>query len=235
MPLIRNHRQSPADLEHWATMEMFDRRLGRDPRLDRKADDAARVLLAFRDAGGPGYVGVSWGKDSVVVADIACRAGMGWPLVWVRMKGVENPDCPLVRDAFLALHPGATYDEIEVDYDPAARRTSAPGFEVAAARHGDRYASGVRAEEAGYRKLRMRHHGLATARTCAPIGWWSGVEIFAYLERHALPVHPAYGCTMGGTYDRIRVRVGAIGGERGTMFGRREWEQRYYPDALGSR
>ena len=58
----------------------------------------------------------------------------------------------------------------------------------------------------------MRRNGTASAATCRPIGWWTGADVFAYLARHDLPIHPAYACTMASAYDRDRVRVGTIGG-----------------------
>jgi len=92
--------------------------------------------------------------------------------------------------------------------------------------------SGVRGEESGVRKLRMRRWGTSSERTCAPIGWWCGGDVFAYLHQHDLPVHPAYAMSFGGTLDRNRIRVASLGGERGTGFGRRDWEHRYYRDAF---
>lgn len=76
----------------------------------------------------------------------------------------------------------------------------------------------------------MRIHGVATSRTCRPIGWWSSADVWAYLARHDLPVHPAYAMTLGGRLERDRIRVHSIGGEDGASFGRVEWEDRYYGD-----
>lgn len=223
--LIASPRLSRADIDAWAARERTDARtsaLGRD--RDATALDVLRVFVAGRR----GYVGVSWGKDSVVVADLAIRAGIDWPLVWVRVEGRENPDCPAVRDAFLAIHPGARYDEIVA----AAGRdlTSGDGFAEAVQRHGPAHVSGVRGEESRTRALRMRRWGTDTANTCAPIGWWTGAEVFAYLYRRGLPAHPAYAMSRGGLLDRDRLRVASLGGDRGTGMGRREWELHYYPE-----
>ena len=107
---------------------------------------------------------------------------------------------------------------------------------VAAQRYGDRYLSGVRADESAARKRRMKGHGASTKRTCAPIGWWTGLDVFAYLVANDLPIHPAYACTMNGTLDPVRVRVTPIGGARGNRpgdeRGRSEWEERYYGEEL---
>lgn len=189
------------------------------------------AVRAFAN-GDPCYCGVSWGKDSVVVAHLVRRAAPKIPLVWVRVKPIENPHCVLVRDAFLGAHPGP-YTEIEEhcfhdDLGWHATGTLERGFARAAALSGARHVSGVRAQESTARRLRMMTHGESTAMTCAPIGWWSGEHVFAYLSKHDLPVHPAYAMTHGGVLDRIRIRVSSLGGERGTGKGRREWEQTYY-------
>lgn len=199
-------------------------------RLAAKAESAASAIAEFAQAG-PCYVSCSWGKDSTVLAHIIASRAMRLPLVWVRVVPVENPDCPLVRDAFIARW-AVDYHEIKVDYDRKARRTSLPGFQEAARRFGDRYVSGVRGAESRTRSLRMASVGISSARTCAPIGHWSTAEVFAYLYTHDLPIHPAYAQSAGGMYDREWLRVGALGGERGRGHGRRDWEQRYYPIEL---
>jgi phosphoadenosine phosphosulfate reductase len=232
--LIRSPKHSPADLGEWARLEKYDVVLAGSPGLARKERKALADVRAFA-AAGPCYLGVSWGKDSVVTADIACRGDLNVPLVWVRVEPIANPDCVVVRDAFLATHPGARYEEVEIWCTKDGRGWHATGtlergFTEAASRHGDRHVSGVRAEEAGYRKMRMRVHGTVSRRTCAPIGWWSGADVFAYLAKYNLPVHPAYAMSFGGVVERSRLRVSSLGGERGTGFGRRDWESRYYPE-----
>lgn len=235
MPLIPSPRHSDADLREWRRLEAFDAVLSRSQALARKEERALESLRAFA-AAGPCYVGVSWGKDSVVVAHLAVRAGVG-PIAWFPAGIMENPDCALVRDAFLAMFPGVDYREIEasgpvIGPDVTGHDGAQREFEIASRSLGDRYVSGVRAEESRVRQLRMGRWGESTANTCAPIGWWTGEDVFAYLHKHALPVHPAYAMTFGGTLERKRVRVGTIGGYRGTGRGRREWERHYYADAL---
>lgn len=239
--LIASPRHTARDLERWAELIRVDRVLAASERLTQKTEKATLALRDFLLAQRC-YLGVSWGKDSVVVAHIAAMvARAGGPvaqLVWVRVRGIENPDCPLVRDAFLARF-AMPYDEIEVDEPewrrgPSAptKRTSAEGFAIAAERYGDAYISGVRGAESAGRRKRMTHWGTTTKRTCAPIGWWQAADVYAYLERHDLPVHPAYACLGGGLWDREWLRVSSLGGERGTAFGRAEWERTYYGDVV---
>ncbi len=236
--LIPSPRHTRADLEHWRRCEALDReylkRCG--ARLDRLTVEAVRVIEAFA-AEGPCYVGCSWGKDSTVLAHLASLASPSAPVIWFPAGAVENPDCALVRDAFIARF-SVEYREIE-----AAELVWADGehdgaqaaFIRASRAVAPRYISGVRAEESGVRELTMRRNGTASAATCRPIGWWTGADVFGYLARHDLPIHPAYACTMAGAYDRDRVRVGTIGGRCGTGRGRAEWERRYYPQQITAR
>jgi len=193
-------------------------------------------MLSFTGAG-RGYAGVSWGKDSVVIAGLIARMVPRWPLVWIRVEPIVNPDCLLVRDAFLAAHPAVRYEEI-VEWCTRdatgwhATGTLERGFRTAALRYGARYLSGIRAEESGIRKLRVAKYGLLAANTCAPLGWWTGDDVWAYTLAHGLPVHPAYACTLDGSLDPSRIRVASLGGKRGTGRGREEWERRYYADEL---
>jgi len=235
--LIASPRHTPEDLRVWATRERFDDRLGWSAVMDRRIESARDAIIDFASHG-PCYLGVSWGKDSVVVAALAIASGVHVPLVWVRVEAVSNPDCVLVRDTFLARFPHVEYAEITI----ACRRdrTGRPvgtgrletGFAQASERFGHRYISGVRSEESGARALREAVYGIATERTCAPITRWSGGEVFAYLYREGLPVHPAYACSFGGALDRERIRVSSLGGQRGTGHGRREWEWAYYRDEM---
>ncbi|MBA3844555.1 MAG: phosphoadenosine phosphosulfate reductase family protein [Actinobacteria bacterium] len=249
--LIRSARHTARDIAQWDANESVDAIVATSRKLSERTAVALDDMAAFA-ALGRCYVGVSWGKDSVVVAHLAATLsrlrGLRIPIVWVRREPVDNPECSVVRDAFMRAH-GMWLDlhEIRVDCerDPlrpecwwpvgvtARTATSRPkqiGFARAAAAHGDRYISGVRAAESGQRVSRMRSYGVSTARTCAPIGWWSTAEVFAYLLGHALPVHPAYAYTAGGMYQRDRLRVGSIGSHHGQGHGRAEWEMRYYPE-----
>jgi phosphoadenosine phosphosulfate reductase len=231
MPLLPSARHTPADLDAWARLERLDRIRAADGRWPRREAAAMDAIRAFF-AAGRGYVGVSWGKDSVVVAHLARRVDPTIPLVWVHERPVANPDCPTVRDAFLAAFPGP-YDEIDAwcrqDADGwHATGTIEAGFAEADRRHGARHVSGIRGKESGTRTMRMRTYGTTTANTCAPIGWWSGPDVFAYLCRHDLPVHPAYAMSRGGLLDRERLRVSSLGRRHGTGHGRRDWELTYY-------
>lgn len=235
--LLASPRHSAADLEAWQRTIRTAELHAQLKSFRRQLDRTTAALMSFTGAG-RGYVGVSWGKDSVVIAHLIATLCPRWPLVWVRVEPIANPDCELVRDEFLGNH-SVVYDEIVVhcSHDSAgwhASGTLERGFSAATQRHGERYVSGIRAEESGIRKLRVAKHGLTGRNTCAPIGWWSAWDVWAYLHSRRLPIHPAYACTMDGHLDPGRIRVASLGGRRGDGMGRAEWERRYYGQELAA-
>lgn len=228
--LIDSPRITPADRAVWARHEFYDRIAARDPRWPVREERARRVIADFL-ARGPAFVGVSWGKDSVVVAHLAIQVDPGIPLRrMVRDRPVpgrpENPDCDRVEEAFLDRFPHVDYEVYPVRADVLDR------LAVMDRELGGRHISGVRAEESTERRISAAVHGDATARACRPILRWSTADVFAYLYRHELPVHPAYAMTGGGAWSRERIRVHELGGDHGRGAGRWEWERLYYGDVL---
>ncbi len=211
----------------------------RQTRAHQRAVDAAKRALAEFASAGDGYVSVSWGKDSCAVLLLADEVLPTWPVVHVRIQPVENPDCVFVRDAYLRMLPGLAqrYTEISVRCIPKystqrydTNQAYAQGFAQADKLFGGRHVSGVRRDESAIRKLTIRMNGLVSKNTCRPIGRWSGSDVFASLAD--APLHPAYPCSQDGIVPRERVRVNNLWGLYVEEFGRAEWEQRYYRDAL---
>ena len=249
MTLIRTARHTAPDLEQWEVDERTDALFAARWDWDARISAALDEMQTFASEG-PCYAGVSWGKDSLVIADLVRklreRRNVEVPLVWVHRVPIDNPECPLVQKRFADLSGMSVHEErvecvrdahhpenwwaADVPERNARSRPKQVGFARVASRFGDRFISGVRAAESGARTLRMRRFGVSTGRTCAPIGWWPTAAVFAYLLREDLPVHPAYGYTSGGLYARDRIRVGSIGGPHGRGHGRAEWERRYYPE-----
>jgi phosphoadenosine phosphosulfate reductase len=231
--LIPSSRHTRKDLELWSLLESTDKLHANSGEFRRRHVEALNAIIAFTDDR-PFYVGVSWGKDSVVVAHLVRCIMPTAPLVHLRQEPFDNPDTIFVRDEFLKQFPATPYREIVVDYrdlppDPTlAEREGDRRFFEAFKQVGHRHISGVRAVESGVRKIRMRRWGLESPNTLAPIGWWPTVDVFAYLAEHDLPVHPAYACLGGGRWQRERIRVDALCGEGGIQFGRAEWEREYY-------
>lgn len=241
MSLIDSPRLTARDRDRWATLARYDGALAARLPLGAMADRARAVITDFATA--PCYASTSWGKDSTVVAHLAATSGTVLPLVYVRMRRWENPDCLAVRDRFLeAFGHLVDYCEYWVDGGPRwweadvsdLKSGSHVGRQFAEAerQHGHRHISGVRAEESRMRAMAMGRWGEAGPHAARPIGRWSAVEVFAYLHAHDLPIHPAYAMSMGGAHDRRWLRVSPIGGITQAHKQRAAWEAAYYPELV---
>lgn len=241
--LIPSPRHRPADLALWAELEAADRaNAGRSALATR----VQRSVMAIREfvAAGPCYAGTSWGKESVALCHLLRSAAPGVPLVHLRPTN-HNPDCDAVRDAYFARWPGQSYSEVAVDYgrvhaagltDQAQDRATDRAWYAAIRESGRPFAGrhllGIRAGESFGRRLRCRIWGESSPNGCAPLAWWTTAEVFAYLARHGLPVHPAYAMLGGGRWPRERLRTAEIGDTHGKGSGRAAWEREYYGDVL---
>ena len=246
MALIDSPRITSEDRAAWDRLARYDAQFARDPRWPAREEKARQVIRDFA-AAGPCYASTSWGKDSTCMSHLVATSGVRLPLVYVRMETWENPDCLLVRDAFLARYGD------QVDYreywvtggarwwehrDPAQMRqggshVSARTFREAEQEFGTtRYISGVRGEESRTRGRAMARWGEAGPGACRPIGRWTAVDVYAYLHRHDLPIHPAYALSYSGALDRRWIRVSPLGGISAADKQRAGWEARYYPDVV---
>ena len=237
--LIESDRHTPGDLVAWATLSAADAARGRSIHMRRIESSALRAVERFLRDPSECYASVSWGKDSVVVAHLVRRVEPTVPLVHVTRRAgealryrngvatcrIQNPDCDAVRDAFLALWPMPYCERERVVGDESSYAHIVREF-------GDRRIMGIRSSESGTRALSAKTHGISTKNVCRPILNWSTDDVFAYLARHDLPVHPAYAMSMSGELDRSVLRVASIGGHQGVGMGRRAWERRYYRDCL---
>lgn len=237
--LIPSFRHKQGDLELWQQFEQADLVLGKP--IQTKVKQSIDHISKFHKEGLVGYCGVSWGKDSTVVAEL-CRlffveTGFKIPLVFVRVEPNLNPDCDLVRDAFLTRWPNAEYHEIKVICKYENRnwnivKAHKDGFKQANQQFGERRISGVRASESGERTLSARVHGVNSVLSCRPILYWQAKHVYSFLAVMGLPVHPAYAMLGEGRWDRDRIRVAALGGVRGDGVGRIQWEKEYYGDII---
>lgn len=233
MSLIVTSKHSRRDLEAWGRIEREAKATSATLEYSGLVDEAKGAVDGFQAIGG-GYLGVSWGKDSMVVAHMTRPHDT--PMVWVRIDPMANPECAIVRDRFLARFP-SVYVEIP---SPCRRGngtwhatgTLERGFAMAAERFGDRHISGVRGEESSVRRLTVRRNGTLSRSTCRPLAHWRAIHVFTYMIQHELPIHPAYGYTMDGVLDPRRLRVDTLGCKFGDGMGRAEWESRYYRERL---
>lgn len=233
--LIPSHRHTAEDLAQWGENARGDILHGNRPAMSKRMSDAIRCVQEFADAG-PCYCSVSWGKDSVAVAELVSLSGWHIPLVWIKVDPVANPDCDAVRDAFLSCR-NIDYHEIVVKcrrdrHGWHATGTLEAGFKEAVKRFGKRHISGLRANESAGRSISCATDGKSTKNSCRPLAWWGVEDVMGFLALRNLPVHPAYAMLGGGRWERDHIRVASLGGKRGDGFGRAQWESEYYGDVL---
>jgi len=235
MGLIPVESHTDADIEHWNRLRMADMAHAQSDELSRKVNQSMEEIQSFAESKKSVYVSVSWGKDSVVTAHLACRALECPTLVHVKVWPIYNPYCDAVAQNFVARH-DVQYQQIVVHMGSHEKGwrfegTMMDGFDHAHDSFGD-HISGMRREESGVRKIRFNRWGLSSPNTCAPIGWWSTQDVFSYLKAHDLPIHPAYAMTRGGQMDRSEIRVDVLGDTRGQQYGRLDWEKQYYSNRM---
>jgi phosphoadenosine phosphosulfate reductase len=230
--LIPSHRHTTEDLALWAEHEAADRVHGMT--LDGKIQRSFDCIRLFAER--PCYAGVSWGKDSVVLAHLIAISGMQIPCAWFEIVPIANPDCRAVQDAFLGTW-HIDYHIIQKSCYHDRHGWHATGTLEAAQRDarrqfGSRYMIGVRADESSIRTLSCRRNGIITDNSCRPLAWWTAQDVMGYLARFDLPTHPVYAMLGSGRYDRWWLRVASLGGRRGDGIGRAQWEREYYGDIL---
>ena len=231
--LIHSPRHTAEDLELWRDYEAAD--LAHGKTLMSKADRSMEAIEDFVATGGV-YAGISWGKDSTVLAHLIYSTGLQVPQAWFRVEPIRSPECTDVRDNFLSRF-AIDYHEIVRWCSRDAKGWHASGTLESAAKEaeltfGRRRILGIRADESGDRKMTCLVNGVSSANSCRPLAWWTSRDIMGYLATFDLPVHPAYAMLGGGRYDRDHLRVASIGGIRGRGIGRDEWEREYYGDVL---
>jgi phosphoadenosine phosphosulfate reductase len=233
MGLIASPRHRPRDLDQWSRLERtLDARVAKSPRLEARERAALDDICAFTVRCPQCCIAASWGKDSVVLAHLCWRAEIRRPLVHVAHDD-DNPDSPAVRDAFLARWPMEYHELMVCDEEGDDDLSWAASCRAFFAEMNSRWPtrlSGLRAEESSARKMRAKIWGISSPNTCAPLQNWRVTDVFGYLCKHDLPVHPVYAMLGEGRWERATLRVDVLGGRRGTEFGRAEWERLYYPE-----
>lgn len=242
--LIITERHTKEDLELWKDYEEVDLIYYKTNNMKLKEERSINAIFNFLK-NGDAYIGVSWGKDSVTVADLAIRNGINLSIVHLYCVPSHNKECDLVRDEFLKKYSDIDYYEFICDYgdiysknypdhiqDKLTDKIWYATWKTVEEKISKRHISGVRAKESGVRKLRMMRWGENTKKTCAPIGWWSTQDVFSYLAKYDLPIHSNYAMLGNGRYDRNFIRVAEIGDIHGNEYSRNLWEREYYGDIL---
>ena len=234
--LLNNNRQLPEDLDFWKEIEYKYRLYYQinQHKLKRKEKKSIELIKLFYDRHKDCYASISWGKDSTLLAYLIYLSGCDIPLIQV-VCSTTNPDNELVRDSFLNQFP---LRYLEIEGDDSADENSYKQSEITkffsplTKRFGEHKLLGIRADESDVRKIQLlKYHGISN-NSCHPIIEWKIDDVFAYILRFNLPLHPVYAMTKGGLLDYKTLRVDTIGDIRGATTGRKEWEKLYYPDIL---
>lgn len=212
-------------------------------------DDAHRIVQqALERYGEPAAVGVSGGKDSVAMCHIVaqyCRPTIIW-----NDSGLELPESEsVVRDLAqrlgltVVVARGADALAMQVALGPEQSRMQVRQIDetciAAPVRDALREIGakvefvGLRAKESRRRKMVLAKYGpiYESKRWGCAIAWpmrrWSAADVFAYIDEHNLPLHPAYARTEWAERDSIRVSW-AWDPSRERL-GEMEYLRRYYP------
>ena len=237
--LIFCDRHKPEDLKHWEAHETCDLYHAESKGFKYRLDKTLSIIKEYMSNNRFYYIGVSWGKDSVVLAHMIHTLKIGRPLfVYIRMIDNENPYSVIVRDAFLSKY-DINYKEESYSYKNAPYAWFKNGKPVRwyqilnemRLKHGA-HVTGIRKDESAKRKMRFIGHGRESINSFAPFEFFTVKDIFAYLKTNNLPIHPNYAMLGGGRYERDRLRVASLGNKEGDGIGRAEWEKEYYPDIL---
>ena len=232
--LIRSPRLSAHDIAEWERVSQYDHLISRTEAYRRSVEDAELAIVRWT-RGRKGYVGVSWGKDSVCLASMCLELIPHWPLVWVAPRPMEQPDCYAVRDAFMRKHPSARYHEIVAEAEPNdiggyhTEDAVDRGFLQAHKAHGSARISGIRATESRLRTMVQRISGGDDRYALSPMMDWDISVVWGMLSVRDLPIHPAYAMLHGGGNDRDHLRVGSMSIHHGGPV-KKGWEDVYYPE-----
>ena len=238
--LIASPRHTEKDLIHWRHLLAQDYLHMRSKTYRTHVDQTKSIIDEFVSRKERFYISISWGKDSVVLADMMWKAGARCKYIYVRNLAREPEGNIEVRDTCLQLYPQMDYQEISYDYadadetyfDRKGRPHKWQNILSELQQDYGCHVTGIRYDESAKRKRRFIFNGIETVNSFAPFRWINCADIFAYLLENDLPVHPNYAMTGGGIWDKYRIRVAAIGNKEGDGMGRLQWEQRYYLDIL---
>jgi phosphoadenosine phosphosulfate reductase len=174
------------------------------------------------------YCMSSWGKDSVVVSHFCALAGI--TIIHIKTKRT-HPLCDTVQDEFCKKVKCEIIVINESKYGNNWKHWG-DGIKIASKKYPGKTITGLRGDESGIRSLSKRIYGTSCNNFCRPIISWTADDVFSYLHQHDLPIHPNYAMVGGGRWERGRIRVSSLLGERGNGIGRKEWEEEYYSDEI---
>lgn len=199
----------------------------RRPQFRAKVDQAL-ATIAEALAIAPAYVACSWGKDSLVAADIAATLTPD-----ILVAHVTGPNAEMLNNysevaaAFQQMYPQVKYQVLGGDGRPSWDVFgTTPGLPNMAL-------LGLRAEEATYRRISLKKYGMihqykSGAWRCCPLAWWSWKDVWAYIVSRDLAYLNSYDHPQ--EESRSLSRTSSVTTRRGEQFGRMERLKRVSPE-----
>jgi len=230
--LVNSNRFKDGDIEHFQELEKLDlmHYESNQEKMNKIENESMDYIKKFSENKNC-FIGVSWGKDSMVCLDLIVRLKLNIPVIHFREYKIENPETYSVRDLFLKKN-DIDYKEILIDTEYFHQDKY---FIKKVNEHNKNYSgriTGIRMQESATRKISGLVHGVNTENVCRPILSWSNQQVFSYLVYYNLLIHPNYGMSNNGFFKRDRLRVDSLTGFGGNGGGRKEWEEMYYSDVL---
>ena len=228
--LIKCSRHTEKDINMWESYCEFDILyfLINERKIKLKIEAVLNEIYKFK----ADYISISWGKDSTVLAHL-CK-DLQLPFVCFRNR-FENPYNDIVKNDFISKY-SINYIEYwseitDKNYiNEQVQFHTIKAYKKAQKDYGDKCILGIRQDESPSRTLSAIKFGISSKLKCRPLLRWSVNDIFAYLEKFELPVHPNYAMLGGGRYPRDKIRVGPL--SMGSQKGAELWEKEYYGDLL---
>ena len=198
------------------------------PQFKRKVEQAKAVIREAL-AIAPAYVACSWGKDSLVLADIVASI-VEKPLIC----HVTGPNSELlnnyneVAEAFCDRHKQVEYRVLGGDGRPSWEVFQSHVHELP-----PMVFLGLRTEEAKYRAISLKKYGQihqykSGTWRCCPLAWWGWKDVWAYIVSQDLTYLKSY--DHPAEESRSLSRTSSITTRRGEQFGRIERMKRISPE-----
>lgn len=209
----------------WAKLPVFQGKI-------RQAQATIRDALKI----GLPYVGISWGKDSVVLLHLAQQIKPDIQVIfWTAPDQELLNNYQETRDSYLSRYP-TNYLEIDIDGDRVPHKVakSKPWEQWPVALVGIRAEENRRTRGTALRKFGLLHQYTSGPQAgtwrAAPLGWWGWKDVWAYTCLHGLPYLRTYDDTFAVGRDRSRTCNLVASNPSGATIGRLQILKRQAPE-----
>lgn len=196
------------------------------------------------------YISTSWGKDSTVVMDLVHNEDPTVPIVYMD-SGYAMPDTYEYRDRYLAQSKAHYYeikcpqdyldlslkyglphiDRTQKDHDKIIKMIKGePITDFAKSKGFDCCFWGIRADETRGRAYLLKKYGLNHNDKCAPIGFWTTYDIWAYILSKDIDYNTLYDKEIPPAITRYNIKNSGWLTTDNIHKGRLLWLKRFYPD-----